>query len=456
MQWESITARVSPLRILEHFSGEPYAFLLESSLRHRQRGRYSFIGFAPIKVVRGGLKEWEEWQREFKLYQRPRQNIPSPFPAGWMGYLSYDLGLRFENIAAVPKKAGRIPEFLFGLYDTIITVDQETATIYISSAGWSEKDQVHRPQKTRARIAAIKQQILGLSDTPAQPFSRRPNRFARLNVKSNFTRQEYYRAVQKALAYIKAGDIYQVNLAQQFFFDPRSNFSRTDLYRSLRHVSPASFGGYFDGGSFQIISSSPERFLTRRGQRVQTRPMKGTRPRGTTVHSDGEYRRDLLGSAKDKAELLMITDLERNDLGRVCRYGSVRVKAMRTLERYRTVYQATSTVEGTLHSGKNGFDLLRACFPGGSITGCPKIRSMQIIAELEPSARGIYTGAMGYMNCFGDMDFNILIRTFLVHEGRIHFHAGGGIVADSLARQEYAETLVKAKGLRQCLAEVFG
>ena len=273
-------------------------------------------------------------------------------------------------------------------------------------------------------------------------------------LRSQLSKSQYVRMVRQALDYIRRGDIYQANLSQRFSLNTNGLTGQIDpcrIYQRLRELSPSHFGGYFNCRNFQIVSSSPERFLSLRGRSVETRPMKGTRPRADDQRRDQRLRQELRQSRKDQAELLMITDLERNDLGRVCDYGSVKVSCMRTLEEYQTVFQATSTIEGKLRKDKNPFDLLRACFPGGSITGCPKIRAMEIIEELEPGRRGIYTGSMGYISFSGAMDFNILIRTLLVGRGEITFHVGGGIVADSVPEKEYAETLVKAKAMQECL-----
>jgi len=258
--------------------------------------------------------------------------------------------------------------------------------------------------------------------------------------------------VQKALDHISCGDIYQVNLSQRFELDLNEcDFNPLLLYKVLRLYSPSPFGGFLDGGNFQLVSNSPERFLHLNNGVVQTRPMKGTRPRGDNDLQDKKFRQELLNSKKEKAELLMITDLQRNDLGRVCEYGSVSVREMRTLEDYKYVFQATSTIEGMLSKDKDCFDLIRASFPGGSVTGCPKIRAMEIIEELEPTRRGMYTGSLGYINFNGDMDLNILIRTLFTCPGKLTFQVGGGIVADSIPENEYDETLIKARAMKACL-----
>jgi para-aminobenzoate synthetase component 1 len=261
-------------------------------------------------------------------------------------------------------------------------------------------------------------------------------------------------AVRKALAYIERGDIYQVNLSQRFAYAPPEDFHPLQAWGLLNQCSPTGFGAYFDAGAFQIISNSPEEFLHVHEGLVRTRPMKGTRPRGRDILEDRRLREEIWNSPKDRAELLMITDLLRNDLGKVCAYGSVRVGRMRAIEEYRYVFQATSLVEGTLAKDKDCFDVIEACFPGGSITGCPKIRAMEVIEELEPASRGIYTGSLGYISFDGTMHFNILIRTLLCCGRKLYFQVGGGIVADSTPEGEYEETLVKARALQACLEHV--
>jgi para-aminobenzoate synthetase component 1 len=255
--------------------------------------------------------------------------------------------------------------------------------------------------------------------------------------------------VRRTIDYIAAGDIFQANISQRLSSEIAT--SPWTLYRRLRAINPAPFAAYLDCGDPIIVSASPERFLRVTGRRVETRPIKGTRPRGRTPFDDRRLASELLASAKDRAEHVMIVDLERNDLGRVCKYGSVRVSELAALETYATVFHLTSTVNGRLLPGKTPVDLLRASFPGGSITGAPKVRAMEIIDELEPTTRGVYTGGIGYLSFTGDVDLNIVIRTFVITGGRAYFQVGGGIVADSDPEAEYQETLDKAKALIEAL-----
>ncbi len=269
------------------------------------------------------------------------------------------------------------------------------------------------------------------------------------NVFSNFTQDEYLAAVRRVIEYIHAGDVFQVNLSQRLLAPLTEH--PLDLYGRLREVCPSPYGCYFDMGDFQVLSASPEQFLKVSDGEVITRPIKGTRPRGKTPDEDAAQLRDLTTNPKDRAENVMIVDLLRNDLGRVCEYGSVRVPKVCEVETYNYVHHLVSEVRGKLRAGLTPFDLLKASFPGGSVTGAPKVRAMEIIAELEPTARGPYCGSLGYIGFDGSMDTNILIRTFTAGRGWVQFPVGGGIVADSDPAREYEETLHKAAGMLRAL-----
>jgi para-aminobenzoate synthetase component 1 len=284
----------------------------------------------------------------------------------------------------------------------------------------------------------------GLALAPQFPVPGRPG------VSSSFDRSGYLAAVRRAIEYVHAGDCFQVNVAQRLLTP--AVLPPLELYERLRKCNAAPFAGYFDLGEFVIASASPERFLRVANGEVETRPIKGTRPCGRTADEDRRQIAELLGSAKDRAENVMIVDLLRNDLGRVCAYGSVRVPVVCGLETYRYVHHLVSEVRGRLRPGLGPVDLLRAAFPGGSVTGAPKIRAMEIIAELEPTARGAYCGSLGYVGFDGGMDTNILIRTFTQGRGWVQFPVGGGIVADSIPEVEYAETWHKAEGLLRALS----
>ncbi|MEK6583848.1 MAG: anthranilate synthase component I family protein [Nitrospirota bacterium] len=463
------------LELCARFRNEPHLFCLDSACFDQARGRYSFVGFDPFEVFQASGKDTlSSLKKRYARYSESSQQTLTPFAGGIAGYLGYDYGLYQEKIPLrseddlklLPQGASR-PDAVFGFYDCVLTIDHHTRKLHVTSSGWPEKNPALRQKRAAARLADVERALAW----PSAPFLKKgikkgtkkgtqyliPNELSIVSpfkdFASNFTKSEYLATVRKVLEHIAAGDIYQLNLSQRFTCDTSGeNVDPLEIYRSLRQLSPVSFGGYFDAGALKLISNSPEMFLRLRNRRVQTRPMKGTRPRGQGILEDQRLKNEIVRSEKDKAELLMITDLERNDLGKVCDYGSVRVKEMRAIEEYKYVFQATSSVEGTLRVDKDCFDAIEACFPGGSITGCPKIRAMEIIEELEPTRRGPYTGSMGYIDFSGNMDLNILIRT-LIHCGqKIHFQVGGGIVADSTPEGEYEETLVKARALRACLA----
>ena len=262
---------------------------------------------------------------------------------------------------------------------------------------------------------------------------------------SNLTHSKYINSIKKIKDYIASGDVYQINFAQRI--QCKGHFSPENIYLKLRKVNPAPYSGFIDTGNFRLLSNSPELFFKKEGRKVSTRPMKGTRPRGKNKKQDDVYKKQLMNSEKDKAELIMIVDLERNDLGKICKYGTVKVKKIKILEKYSTVFQTTSLVEGILKNGITQMDMIKALFPGGSITGAPKIRAMEIIEELEPNKRAFYTGNMGYIGFNGNMEFNILIRTILMKNNSIFYPVGGGIIWDSIPEKEYEETLTKARAL---------
>jgi para-aminobenzoate synthetase component 1 len=377
----------------------------------------------------------------------------SSMPTGaFIGCFGYGLRQFVERVPARITDDTGAPDAWFGVYDRLLVFDHGRNEAIIVSTGVNE---FGHADEARARQRA--DELRDLLATPiVLPPAPRPSPLApRSNPPpSNFTRDAYERAVERVREYIAAGDVYQVNLSQRFACETKAEPAM--LYHALRSANPAPFAAYLDCGGVQVLSSSPERFLRIEGRRIQTRPIKGTRPRTGDAAADERAARELLASAKDRAELLMITDLERNDLGRVCGYGSVRVSEMVALESYATVFHLVSTVEGRLAEGVTAVDAVRACFPGGSITGAPKIRAMEIIDELEPSARGVYTGAVGWMGFDGGADLNIAIRTLVHREGRVWFHAGGGIVADSAPALEYEETLHKARGMMRALEWVKG
>ena len=392
-------------------------------------------------------------QRLLEIYRLDPSPSPVPFVGGGVGYLSYDLCHFIERLSATTSDDLKLPECYFGFYDLVIAFDHLEGKAYVISSGFPELREPERMARAAGRIAAIKYKLTVVSDsraTPAAPPSSPAKPAAAL--KSNFTHKEYVDTVEKARQYIIAGDIFEVNLSQRF--ETELSITPYELYKRLRQINPAPFAAYLDFDGVAVVSASPERFLQLRGDYVETRPIKGTRPRGKTEDEDATLADELLTSAKDRAENIMIVDLERNDLGRVCRFGTVKVTELAVLETFPTVFHLTSTITGRLREDKNGIDLLKAAFPGGSITGAPKVRAMEIIDELEPTKRGVYTGSIGYLGLNGDLDLNIAIRTFVVKDGKAYFQVGGAVVYDSEPEAEYQETLDKGKALIDALNEV--
>jgi para-aminobenzoate synthetase component 1 len=358
-----------------------------------------------------------------------------PVSAGLFGYLAYDLKDGLESLPRTTIDTLGLPHLYLVAPSVIVVHDKINGTTTVHSP-------VRRHQDPKAAIAAIDtfRNILAAPSPPPGEFSGSGQ-----PPKSNFTRSDFVRSVQRIREYISAGDVYQVNLSQRFEMDFEGDGYR--LFQTLYHMNPAPFFAYVNAGGHQIVSTSPERFMLRSAGRVETRPIKGTRPRGKTPAQDREMKAALTRSPKDDAELSMIVDLLRNDMGKVCAGGSVVVAEHKRLEAYQNVYHLVSVVEGTLAEGKNSVDLIRATFPGGSITGCPKIRSMEIIDELETVRRHVYTGSIGYISFHDTMDLSIAIRTATIVDGRLVFSVGGGIVHDSDPEDEYDETLHKGQTL---------
>ncbi len=417
----------------------PFPFLLESA----SSGRFSFLGSNPyaLLVARGDhLSLWREnREKTFRanpfdvvaelLAERKAENDRDlPFPGGAVGAFGYDLGQHLERLPHRAEDDLDFPDLVLGFYDRVVSVD-------------------HRDQKASIVELADRKAARAIDPhTYDEAFGSTTSPGTR---GANFTRDRYLDAVRRAKEYIAAGDIYQVNLSQRFH--ARTDAAPFDVYRKLREISPAPYSAFLQFGRRAILSSSPEQFLELRGRTVVTRPIKGTRRRSANDDEDERLRQELHSSPKDDAELAMIVDLERNDLGRVCEYGSVKVTAPKTLESHPTVHHLVATIEGKLARGQGAVDLLKASFPGGSITGAPKIRAMEIIDELEPTRRAFYTGALGYLGFDGSMSLSIAIRTILADGPDYFFQAGGGIVADSDPLAEYDETLAKASAMARAL-----
>jgi para-aminobenzoate synthetase component 1 len=443
-------------------AARPHSLLLDSAMRDPRLGRYSFLTADPFEYFTIATSEAGELQRLEEGLGRfqtaARDDLP-PFQGGAAGLLSYDLGRSLERLPSPRQDEFQIPAMAVGLYDTVLAFDHVEHRAWLVSQGYPELDPVRRRKRAAERIAEF-QRWLEAKPTPwkqqaasyelsardlATPF----DVSGRTGLTSNFSAEGYRAAVKRAIDYIYAGDIFQVNLSQRLLYPADGN--ALSLYLRLRQCNPAPFAGWFDLGDAQIVSASPERFLSVRDGRVEARPIKGTRRRTAWAEADLFAGDDLMQSEKDRAENVMIVDLLRNDLSRACEADSVEVTQLCGLETYQFVQHLVSAVEGTLAPGKTAIDIVRAAFPGGSITGAPKIRAMEIIAELEPTARGAYCGSLGYFGFDGSMDLSILIRTITAARGWWQFPVGGGIVAQSSPEREYEETWHKAEGLLRAL-----
>ena len=446
-----------PAGCCERLSGLPYRIFLDSAARGVPLGRYSFLMAEPAEIVSGKGPGSSGVLDEVRAVMAPRlaAAIPGlpPFQTGAAGYIAYDWGRALERLPAPHCDDLDLPDIVFGIYDWVITWDHEALRAWIIARSEKElqraQELVGRPFQGR-QDGGPERPTLRTTAPPSYPVDA-AWADPRLGLRSSFTHDGYLDAVNRVREYIFAGDIFQANLSQRF--DAPLTEPPWELYQRLRTRNAAPFAAYLDFPDAVILSASPERFLRVEADgHVETRPIKGTRPRGVSPEHDAALGQALTESAKDRAENLMIVDLIRNDLSRVCAPGTVKVRELFALEHFATVHHLVSTVVGELNDGASALDLLRAAFPGGSITGAPKLRAMEIIAELEPSARGAYCGAIGYVSVTGDLDTNIAIRTMVARDGRVYLSAGGGIVADSDAEQEYRETLDKARGMIDALA----
>ncbi|MAG14756.1 MAG: aminodeoxychorismate synthase, component I [Dehalococcoidales bacterium] len=460
---EEIIPSLTAPQAFELFRGQPLSFFLDSGMAPARLGRYSFMGSDPflvlkswggeITLIRDGKKEsrrgnpFDVAGELLACYSLDECPMGIPFTGGVVGYFSYDLCHFIEHLPAMAIDDLDLPECYLAFYDAVVVFDHWKGSTYLVVSGFPEQDEVKRKRRAREGLIKLKNRIAKkqviTEEAVLIPAAED------LALRSNFSHREYLKAVATAREYICAGDIFQVNLSQRF--ETSLNIPSYELYRRLRRINPAPFASYLNFDGVSVVGASPERFLKVRGDRVETRPIKGTRPRGKSPEEDRLLAEELLSSVKDKAENVMIVDLERNDIGRVCCCGTVQVTELAALETYPTVFHLTSTVEGKLRPDKDRIDLLKAAFPGGSITGAPKVRAMEIIDELEPTRRSVYTGAIGYLDFSGEMDLNIVIRTFLIKGTKAYFQVGGGIVYDSEPETEYMETLDKARALIQAL-----
>ncbi len=442
--------RADSAGLFDRIRHEPWAIFLDSGQGVGNDSRYDILACDPFITLTTHDASTEIWSRSstsrhtedpFMLLKSTLHRYASPsidalpFNGGAMGYFSYDLARRLENLPEQALDAEPLPQMAVGIYDWAVVVDHVARRSCLLGQG--------RDARTHDRWDQLCHLFGGERASVPTVFR------VTSSVTSNLDEAAYAAAFERVQAYIRAGDCYQVNLAQRFCAEAEGD--AWIAYRQLRHNSPAPFSAYLNTPAAQILSVSPERFLQVVGNRVETRPIKGTRPRGANPELDQAYADELCQSLKDRAENLMIVDLLRNDIGKSCEIGSVEATRLFELESYANVHHLVSTVTGRLAAGRDAIDLLRDCFPGGSITGAPKLRAMEIIEELEPHRRGVYCGAIGYIGFDGNMDTSIAIRT-AVYDGRcIRFWAGGGIVADSTMEREYRETWDKAANMLQLM-----
>ncbi|MBY6263447.1 aminodeoxychorismate synthase component I [Azospirillum sp. 412522] len=449
-----------PVAAFAPWSGQPFATLLHSAAQAGGRGRWSIVAAEPFRTIesRGGSvtvdglavdgDPFTVLERELDAHRLSAPpDLPVPFVGGAVGFLGYELGQVLERLPARHSDDTGLPDMAFGLYDTVIAFDEEERRGWILSSGFPEETPVRRRLRAANRLQSFADCLAAAPDALPTPCS------ATASWRPEIARDAYCRRVERVLEYIRAGDIFQANFTGRFLADRPAGLPVLDLYRRLLALSPAPFAACLSlPGGAGLASASPERFIRLHADgRVETRPIKGTRPRGATPAEDDALARELEGSVKDRAENLMITDLLRNDIGRVARIGSVRVPVLCGVERFASVHHLVSVVEGRLRPGLGPVDLLRATFPGGSITGAPKIRAMEIIDELEEARRGAYCGSVAWIGFDGAMDSSIVIRTLTVTPDRIVAQAGGGIVADSDPGREHDEMMVKIRPLLRAL-----
>lgn len=439
--------------LFAHIAQQHWAVFLDSGRPFSKAGRYDILTADPFLTLetRGATTEirnadsvqvfsddpFRLLQARLADYQPARCELP--FAGGAVGYFAYDLGRRLEKLPTMARDAEQVPEMAVGIYDWAVVLDHADQRAWLVGQGFDKR--------TRERW----QELCAMFSRPVT--ADKGDFHLTSPVVSNMDQAAYAQAFSRVQDYIRAGDCYQVNLAQRFAACAEGD--PWVAYRLLRESSPAPFATYLNTPQARVLSNSPERFLRVIDGCVETRPIKGTRPRAANPEQDRTNAEELCASLKDRAENLMIVDLLRNDIGKNCVTGSVKVEKLFELESFANVHHLVSTIGGCLAPGRDALDLLRGCFPGGSITGAPKLRAMQIIEELEPNRRGIYCGAIGYIGFDGNMDTSIAIRTAIHSHGEIRFWAGGGIVADSEVAKEYDETLDKALPMLQ-LAEKLG
>ena len=462
---EELPWQAEPHDMFAPIAQHPFAMFLDSSDTEHTSGRWSILVCEPFETVSLSARTnpnpfdvLRTRMSRFRISPRWRaelaerlQNEPPPFLGGAMGLFGYELAACLESLPNMPRNKHHA-DMVVGLYDSLLAFDYRTKRVFSISTGLRESKSTARANLSRywaerwrtrmAHAAQVKHKRNPASTPPAGV----------AHWRSNFTRDSYETAVARIVRYIRVGDIFQANLSRRFELHLDSDDSAFTFYRRLREISPAPFSAFLNLGKRAILSSSPERFLENRSGRIRAQPIKGTRPRGSSPKQDRANAIELLNSAKDKAENIMIADLLRNDISKVALPCSVGVASLCALEQFANVHHLVSTVTGELRDKFDSLDLLAACFPGGSITGAPKPRAMEIISELEGVERGAYCGAIGYIGFDDSMDASIAIRTISMSGNVANFHVGGGVVLDSNPSSEYEETVAKGWAMARALS----
>jgi len=459
----------SPQSVFSLFSDDNWAIWLDSADADHvesDRSRYSYIAVDPFETLvsrQGQLfcndqpiagEAFSVLKEKLAFYRLDRIAELPALQTGALGYWAYDLCHYLEPVP-FHREHDEIkpPEMAIGFYDIILAFDHQMKQAWIIASGFPEKTGSQHLKRAEARIQAF---VRRLREVPSSSEVLMPigQDGGASHLRSNFSQEAYQQTIKRVIDYIKEGDIFEANLSQRFSLELTPDFKAYTLYTQLRRLNPAPFSAFMRIDDCVIASSSPERFIQLHDGQAETRPIKGTRSRGSDAESDREQVSSLLNSQKDRAENIMIVDLMRNDFSKVCIDTSVNVTQLCALESFEQVHHLVSAIKGRLRQAYTAVDLLKACFPAGSITGAPKVRAMQIIAELEPHARGIYCGSLGYISMTGDMDTSVVIRTYVMCDKQLSFHGGGAIVLDSKPEEEYRETLVKVAALKMVLEGV--
>ena len=438
----------TPVSAFLKLRGDGPAFLLESAEQGKRFGRYSFIGFRPREVIRWRLADGGDpyaiaAAAVGRYSQAPLDGLP-PFSGGAVGFFGYDLVRTVEPLGEPGPDALALPDMALMLSDLLVVFDnlKHTVTILVNVYGGED------PRGAYAQACRTIEDVRARLNGPLPPVAPREAR-PNPEFRSNMTRERFEATVSRIVEYIHAGDVFQVVPSQRWSAPVEVNaFS---IYRGLRAVNPSPYMYFLDFGDFQVAGASPEPLITVSGREVTTRPIAGTRPRGADALEDARLEAELLADEKERAEHMMLVDLGRNDLGRVCEYGSVRVQTLMAVEYYSHVMHIVSSVSGRLRAGVGAMDALRATLPAGTLSGAPKVRAMQIIDELEPVKRGGYGGAIGYLSYTGELDTAIHIRTVVVKDGVAHLQAGGGTVADASPEREFGESESKAHAVMRAI-----